>query len=268
MRGDRGDRPGRRALRPRPGGGQQAELLIALAYLDPDNGYIICNGYKDEEFVDLALQSLRLGFKCFFVLETPTELPLILEASKRLDVRPMLGIRVKLAAKVEGHWNESSGDRSIFDHGADRRAARRAARAQAADCLQLLHYHRLRIGIRDIRGAVLEACRYTCHSGRRARRWATSTSRQSRGGLRRSQTNSNKAKLPRRCCTDIIEAIMTALDPAGVAPSPDHRVGRATVAYRRSLFNILDVTAAGRIRAGGARGRARAGRTCTKCSAA
>ncbi len=53
---------------------------------------------KDEEFVDLALQSLRLGFKCFFVLETPTELPLILEASKRLGVRPMLGIRVKLAA--------------------------------------------------------------------------------------------------------------------------------------------------------------------------
>src|SRR5688572_24701635 len=94
--------------------GSKAELLIALAHLEPESGYIVCNGYKDEEFVDLALQSLRLGFKCIIVLETSTELPIILEASKRLGVRPMLGVRVKLAAKVEGHWNESSGDRSIL----------------------------------------------------------------------------------------------------------------------------------------------------------
>jgi arginine decarboxylase len=88
--------------------GSKAELLIALAYLEPDNGYIVCNGYKDEEFIDLGLQALRLGFKCFFVIETPTELPIILEASKRLGVRPMLGVRVKLASKVAGHWNESA----------------------------------------------------------------------------------------------------------------------------------------------------------------
>jgi len=74
--------------------GSKAELLIALAHMEPDTGYIICNGYKDEEFVDLALQSLRLGFKCMIVLETPTELPTILEASKRLGVRPVLGVRV------------------------------------------------------------------------------------------------------------------------------------------------------------------------------
>src|SRR5262249_34595792 len=72
--------------------GSKAELLIALAHLDPETGYIICNGYKDEEFVDLALKSLRLGFKCVIVIETPTELPIILEASKRLGVRPMLGV--------------------------------------------------------------------------------------------------------------------------------------------------------------------------------
>jgi arginine decarboxylase len=64
MRGDRGDRASRGALRPLAwSAGSKAELLIALAYLEPDKGYIICNGYKDEEFIDLALQSLRLGFK-------------------------------------------------------------------------------------------------------------------------------------------------------------------------------------------------------------
>jgi len=55
--------------------GSKAELLIALAHLEPGSGYIVCNGYKDEEFIDLALQALQLGYKCFFVLETPAELP-------------------------------------------------------------------------------------------------------------------------------------------------------------------------------------------------
>src|SRR5258706_4775268 len=136
--------------------GSKAELLIALAHLEPDTGYIICNGYKDEEFVDLALQSLRLGFKCLVVLETPTELPIILEASKRLGVRPMLGVRVKLAAKVEGKWNESSGDRSIFGLTTAQivELIDDLRKHEMLDCLQLLHYH---LGsqipnIRDIRG--------------------------------------------------------------------------------------------------------------------
>lgn len=231
--------------------GSKAELLIALAYLQPDNGYIVCNGYKDEEFIDLALQSLRLGFKCFFVIETPTELPIILEASKRLGVRPMLGVRVKLSAKVEGHWNESSGDRSIFGLTTAQIVELIDAlrEHQMLDCLQLLHYH---LGsqipnIRDIRGGVLEACRYYVSLKQEG---AAMGYLDLGGGLGvdydGSQTNSNYSKNYSldEYCTDVIETIMSALDPTGVAhPVLITESGRATVAYSSILlFNILDVT--------------------------
>src|SRR5215470_10623926 len=64
--------------------GSKAELLIALSSLDPDASHIVCNGYKDDEFISLGLQATRLGYRVTFVLETPTELPLIIAASKRL----------------------------------------------------------------------------------------------------------------------------------------------------------------------------------------
>jgi arginine decarboxylase len=231
--------------------GSKAELLIALAYLEPDKGYIICNGYKDEEFVDLALQSLRLGFRCFFVLETPTELPLILEASRRLGVRPMLGVRVKLAAKVEGHWNESSGDRSIFGLTTAQIVELIDALREhnMLDCLQLLHYH---LGsqvpnIRDIRGGVLEASRYYVSLKKEG---AAMGYLDLGGGLGvdydGSQTNSNHSKNYSldEYCTDVIETIMAVLDRTDVAhPVLITESGRATVAYSSILlFNILDVT--------------------------
>ena len=231
--------------------GSKAELLIALAHLEPDKGYIICNGYKDEEFVDLALQSLRLGFKCLIVLETPTELPIILEAAKRLGVRPMLGVRVKLAAKVEGHWNESSGDRSIFGlttaQIVELLDALRAS--EMLDCLLLLHYH---LGsqipnIRDIRGGVQEACRYYAALRQEG---AALGYLDLGGGLGvdydGSQTNSHHSKNYSldEYCTDVIETIMSTLGPAGVPhPVIVTESGRATVAYSSVLlFNILDVT--------------------------
>jgi arginine decarboxylase len=231
--------------------GSKAELLIALASLDPDKGYIVCNGYKDEEFVDLALQALRLGFKCFFVLETPTELPTILEASNRLGIRPMLGVRVKLAAKVEGHWNESSGDRSIFGLTTAQIVELIDALREHGllDCLQLLHYH---LGsqvpnIRDIRGGVLEACRYYVSLKQEG---APLGYLDLGGGLGvdydGSQTNSHYSKNYSldEYCTDVVETIMSTLGPANIAhPVIITESGRATVAYSSILlFNILDVT--------------------------
>jgi arginine decarboxylase len=231
--------------------GSKAELLIALAHLEPDSGYIICNGYKDEEFVDLALQSLRLGFNCIIVVETPTELPIILEASKRLGVRPKLGVRVKLAAKVEGHWNESSGDRSIFGLTTAQivELLDQLRAAEMLDCLQLLHYH---LGsqipnIRDIRGGVQEACRYYVALKQEG---AALGYLDLGGGLGvdydGSQTSSHHSKNYSldEYCTDVIETIMSTLAPTGVPhPVIVTESGRATVAYSSILlFNILDVT--------------------------
>src|SRR5689334_2248565 len=231
--------------------GSKAELLIALAYLDPETGYIICNGYKDEEFVDLALQSLRLGFRCVIVIETPTELPIILEASKRLGIRPMLGVRVKLAAKVEGKWNESSGDRSIFGLTTAQivELIDDLRNHEMLDCLQLLHYH---LGsqipnIRDIRGGVQEACRYYVALKKEG---AALGYLDLGGGLGvdydGSQTNSNYSKnySLEEYCTDVIETIMSTLGPESIPhPVIVTESGRATVAYSSILlFNILDVT--------------------------
>jgi arginine decarboxylase len=231
--------------------GSKAELLIALAHLEPDNGYIICNGYKDQEFVDLALQSLRLGYKCFFVLETPTELPIILATSRRLEIRPMLGVRVKLAAKVAGHWNESSGDRSIFGLTTAQivELIDGLREHDMLDCLQLLHYH---LGsqipnIRDIRGAVLEACRYYVSLKQEG---AAMGYLDLGGGLAvdydGSQTNFHYSKNYSldEYCTDIVETVMSTLGPAGIPhPVIVTESGRATVAYSSILlFNILDVT--------------------------
>jgi arginine decarboxylase len=231
--------------------GSKAELLIALAHLDPETGYIICNGYKDTEFVALGLQALKLGYKCFFVLETPTELPIILEESRRLGIRPMLGVRVKLASRVGGYWNESSGDRSIFglttEQIVDLIDALR--RHEMLDCVQLLHYH---LGsqipnIRDIRSAVLEACRYYVDLKKEG---AALGYLDLGGGLAvdydGSQTNYEHSKNYSldEYCSDVVETIMTTLDPEAIEhPVIITESGRAVVAYSSVLlFDILDVT--------------------------
>ena len=237
--------------------GSKAELLIALASLDPDCSHIICNGYKDEEFITLGLQSLKLGYRCTFVIETPAELPVILACSKRIGVRPILGLRVKLASRVGGYWNESSGDRSLFGLTTSQiiELIDVLREHDMLDCLQLLHYH---LGsqipnIRDIRSGVLEASRYYVDL---VKEGAALGYLDLGGGLAvdydGTQTNFEYSKNYSldEYCTDIVETIMTTLDPEGIAhPVIVTESGRATVAYSSVLlFNILDVT---RFEAGG-----------------
>ncbi len=231
--------------------GSKAELLIALASMDPGTGYIVCNGYKDTEFITLGLQALKLGYRVFFVLETPTELPIVLETSRALGIRPMLGVRVKLAARVGGAWNESSGDRSIFGLTTSQiiELIDSLKRHEMLDCLQLMHYH---LGsqipnIRDIRSGVLEAARYYAdlkHEG------APLGFLDLGGGLAvdydGSQTNYDYSKNYSldEYCLDLVEGIMSVLDPLDIEhPVIITESGRATVAYSSVLlFNVLDVT--------------------------
>lgn len=144
--------------------GSKAELIIALTKLKNTNSLIICNGYKDAEFIELGLYAREMGIACFFVLETPVELSTILEKSASLGIKPLLGVRIRPTISVDGHWNEDSGDQSIFGLSTTSliKVVEQLKQHKMLHCLQLLHCH---LGsqlpnIRNIRSGVLEACRF------------------------------------------------------------------------------------------------------------
>jgi arginine decarboxylase len=230
--------------------GSKAELVIALAVLG-EGGLLICNGYKDREFIDLGLWARKLGFRCFFVIESPAELPILLERSRALGIRPLIGARVKVTAKVGGLWTETSGDRSSFGLSVTQLidVVDALKEQDMLDCLQLLHCH---LGsqipnIQDIRGGVQEACRYYADL---IREGAPLEYLDLGGGLavdymgaRGTHVHSRNYTLD-EYCSDIVDVVMTTLDPQGIAhPHLVTESGRATVAYSSLLlFNILDVT--------------------------
>ena len=94
--------------------GSKPELLIALATLDSPDSLLICYGYKDREYIETAMLSQRLGQTPIIVLEQPDEVELVIEASQRLNIRPILGVRAKLSSKGVGRWGGSAGDRAKF----------------------------------------------------------------------------------------------------------------------------------------------------------
>lgn len=231
--------------------GSKAELLAAISFLHDNSACLICNGYKDEEFVDLGLYATKMGYKCFLVVEMPSELDLILERAEKLGVVPYIGIRVKLSSKASGHWTESGGDRSIFGLNVTEMVdlIDKLKSRNMLDSLQLLHYH---VGsqitnIRDIRSAVIEASRiYTGLVNEGAKMGYLDLG----GGLAvdydGSQTNyvNSRNYTIDEYCSDIIETVMSTLDEAGIAhPTLITESGRATVAYYSVLlFNVLDVS--------------------------
>lgn len=230
--------------------GSKPELIIALAHLESRDACIVCNGYKDEEFIDLGLQACKMGYRVFFVVETPSELPIILERSRALGIRPLIGVRVKLASIVGGHWNATSGDRSIFGLSIAQviTLVDDLKREDMLDCLQLLHYH---LGsqipnIRDIRTGVIEACQVYVDL---VREGASMGYLDLGGGLAVDYDGSKTNYMHSRnytleeYCADIVDVVMTTLDPHEIAhPTIVTESGRATVAYSSVLvFNVLDV---------------------------
>jgi arginine decarboxylase len=146
--------------------GSKPELMIALAMHKNPKSLIICNGYKDDEFIQLALQGRRIGKEIFLVVEQLSEVPRIIQLSKKLGVRPLIGLRIKLSTSGEGKWASSSGEDAKFGLTSPEiiDATRRLKRAGLADCLQLIHFH---IGsqvpnIQAIKKATVEATRFFC----------------------------------------------------------------------------------------------------------
>jgi len=94
--------------------GTKPELMIAMASLDTPGSLIICNGYKDDAYLETAMLGQRLGQKIIIVLEQVEEVDVAIALSQRLGIQPVLGVRAKLAAKGSGRWGESAGDRAKF----------------------------------------------------------------------------------------------------------------------------------------------------------
>lgn len=146
--------------------GSKPELLVAMALLKKDNGLLVCNGYKDEAYIETALHAERLGIKTILVLDRFAELEEVIRVAKRLGVTPRIGLRAKLATRGKGRWVDSSGDRSKF--GLSIREVMQTVellrKQKMLDCLNLLHFH---IGsqitsIRSIKDAVREAAHLYC----------------------------------------------------------------------------------------------------------
>src|SRR5579864_1667260 len=141
--------------------GSKPELLAVMAMLEDEEALIVCNGYKDEDYVKTALLASKLGRTVILVVEKPSELPLIRQIAERTGVRPRIGIRSRLSARGAGHWEASGGDRSKFGlSGRDLLNAVDYLREhQLLDCFELLHFH---LGsqissIRSVKDALREA---------------------------------------------------------------------------------------------------------------
>jgi arginine decarboxylase len=229
--------------------GSKPELLAVIAMTTNDTP-IICNGFKDAEFIEMAMLAQKMGRQIIPVVEKYTELDLILRYAEKVGVRPQIGMRVKLAARGGGRWQSSGGYRSKFGLTvAEVRQGLEALRARGMqDCFKLLHFH---LGsqipnIRIVKGALNEAARiYT----ELVKAGAGLQYLDVGGGLGvdydGSQTNfeSSVNYTLEEYANDVVYHIQTVCDDASVPhPTIVSESGRAIVAYHSLLiFNVLGV---------------------------
>lgn len=143
--------------------GSKPELIAVLALAFKAPARIVCNGYKDEGYIRLALMAQKLGHEVFLVIEKPAELKLIMQEAKRLGVSPKLGVRAKLASIGKGNWQNSGGEKSKFGLSVEQivMLVKQLKESQQLNCLTLLHFHlgSQLANIRDIQTGLKEAAR-------------------------------------------------------------------------------------------------------------
>jgi arginine decarboxylase len=144
--------------------GSKPELQAVLALTERTDHLIICNGYKDEEFIRLALMGQKLGHQVMIVIEKISEVDLLLRVAKEMDVLPTAGIRIKLASTGAGRWSETAGERSKFGLNSSQliEVLDKLEAAGRLDILKLIHFH---LGsqipdIRNVKMAMAEVSRY------------------------------------------------------------------------------------------------------------
>ncbi|MBK8010169.1 MAG: biosynthetic arginine decarboxylase [Deltaproteobacteria bacterium] len=231
--------------------GSKPELLIALALLDQPDGLIVCNGYKDEAYIETALLAQRLGRKPLIIMDRLDELDLIIKTSQRLGLPPNIGVRSKLSTKGSGRWAESGGDRSKFGLTAGElvHVVETLERESMLDRLMCLHFH---IGsqvtaIRAIKEALGEAVRIFADLYKMG---APLQYLDVGGGLAvdydgsRTNFHASKNYSLEEYAADIVYHVGSALDEQGVPhPTIISESGRALVAHQAVLvFNVLGQT--------------------------
>ncbi len=233
--------------------GSKPELLAVMALAD--NGTpIVCNGFKDEEYIEMAMLAQKIGRTIIPVVEKYTELGLILKYAARVGVRPSIGVRVKLASRGSGRWRSSGGFRSKFGLSVSEvvRALEELRACGMADCLNLLHFH---LGsqitnIRQVKAGVNEAARVYVEL---VRAGAGMKYLDVGGGLGidydGSQTDfeSSVNYTLQEYANDVVYHIQSVCDEASVPhPTIVTESGRAIAAYHSVLvFNVVGVAGLG-----------------------
>lgn len=229
--------------------GSKPELLVVLAMMNNPDALIICNGFKDQEYIETAILAQKLGRNTIIVVDRMVELPMIIEAAKKFNTHPKIGLRAKLYSKGAGRWIDSSGDRSKFGltplEIVD--CVELLKKENMLDCLELLHYH---IGsqissISSIKGSLKEGTRFYTelyHMGARPKYIDVG------GGLGvdydgSGSTDSSINYTEQEYANDVVSIIQSVCDEKNVPhPSIVTEAGRALVAHHSVLvFNVLGV---------------------------
>ncbi|MFH1419325.1 MAG: biosynthetic arginine decarboxylase [Planctomycetota bacterium] len=231
--------------------GSKPELLAALAMLDSTEPLIICNGYKDIEYIDIALWGSKLGKTIILVVEEYGELERIIDRASALRVSPRIGFRMKLSARGSGRWQESTGSRSKFGLTVTEmlRGVGLLKREGMLDRLVLTHFH---LGsqitnIRSIKEALAEASRIYLE----LTRLGAGLKYFDVGGGMAVDYDGSSSNFPssanytmQEYVADVVYAVTEACTAAGVAhPVIVTECGRAVTAYQSALIcNVLGVT--------------------------
>lgn len=227
--------------------GSKPELLAVVAMTDPQVP-IVCNGFKDDEFIQMAMFAQQIGRTVIPVVEKYTELERIVRLAGQIGVRPQIGFRVKLAARGEGRWKSSGGYRSKFGLTVTEvlRALRYLEERQMADCFRLLHFHpgSQITNIGRLKSAINEAVRIYVDLHKRG---AGLQFLDIGGGLgvdydgSQSNAESSMNYTMQEYANDVVYQVQTVCDEAGVPhPGLITESGRAVAAHHSVLiFNTL-----------------------------